>query len=119
MGLSTRDMPLDKLVGSVADSAGLYSSGDIVCAGQWRKGGLPYRAGVTVGCLVELGGALVICCPPRLIHASENIVSVQFLLDGTFCENSCSLSVPAKPLFPTVSISGENAKVCCDCQADF
>ena len=58
VGLSTLEMPLDTLVGTIPASVGLCSTGQILQSGQWYSPSNPedsaYGSNSTVGCLVYL-----------------------------------------------------------------
>jgi hypothetical protein len=61
IGLSTKEMPLNTLVGAWKGSVGLYSTGQFLTAGQWCSpidpASCAYGERATVGCLVCLDDA--------------------------------------------------------------
>jgi hypothetical protein len=138
VGLSTPDMPLDKLVGaprraaaalvpgtdagagSVPLSVGLYSSGDLVAEAVWTKHTAQYTVGATIGCLARLTpqpGAPAPCPAVPLaltaVCADGQRLEVRFFVNGVAAAaEAAPLVVPAgQVLKPTVSLYADKARV--------
>lgn len=54
VGLSTHDTSLKNLIGSCEGSLGLYSTGDVISNGKWKKYCKPFVQGSVVGVLCRL-----------------------------------------------------------------
>eukprot|EP00301_Raphidiophrys_heterophryoidea_P018859 c3856_g1_i1.p1 GENE.c3856_g1_i1~~c3856_g1_i1.p1 ORF type:complete len:457 (-),score=111.64 c3856_g1_i1:363-1733(-) len=96
VGVSVKDSALTSLVGTNTKSIGLYSTGDIVCEGEWLRHTRSFAQGTTVGMLVSL--------VPRT-HTTVR-VNVRYFLNGVDCGPvSCGLEVPIDTqLFPTITL---------------
>mmetsp|Transcript_6703 Transcript_6703/g.11529 ORF Transcript_6703/g.11529 Transcript_6703/m.11529 type:complete len:484 (-) Transcript_6703:962-2413(-) len=95
IGVSTPSFPLNCLLGSRANSAGLYSSGEFISQSKWTKYGAALEQGVTVGCHVVLS------------KSGEGMsASLSYYLDGSLVANSPRLVAFSDdgPLLPTVSL---------------
>eukprot|EP00301_Raphidiophrys_heterophryoidea_P010194 c15256_g1_i1.p1 GENE.c15256_g1_i1~~c15256_g1_i1.p1 ORF type:complete len:475 (-),score=123.40 c15256_g1_i1:31-1455(-) len=111
VGVSMRECSLHALVGTSPKSIGLYSTGDIVCEGEWVRYTRPFVQGTVVGVLVTL---VPFVRQSDSIHLPTSVrVVVRFLLNGVDCGPvPCDLIVPADALlFPTVTLYTSKTQV--------
>eukprot|EP00301_Raphidiophrys_heterophryoidea_P020998 c5553_g1_i2.p2 GENE.c5553_g1_i2~~c5553_g1_i2.p2 ORF type:complete len:260 (+),score=60.99 c5553_g1_i2:880-1659(+) len=111
VGLSLRESSLHALVGTSAKSIGLYSTGDIVCEGEWVRYTRPFGQGTVIGTLVSLVPGE---SPSSNDHLPVLHVKIRFLLDGVDCGPvPCQLALPAGTrLFPTTTLYTSKTQVC-------
>ena len=108
VGVSTSAMPLNALVGSAPASAGLNSSGHIVCGGEWQPcAGARFAYGSTIGVLARwqtpVEGGMAADGGTVRMHLT-------FTVDGRRV-GTTELAVPAGvDVFPTVTLLTPGAR---------
>ena len=117
IGLATKDMPLNTLVGTWKQSIGFYSSGHIIAGSQWRNYvsvESSFDGGNTVGVLVYIDEEDRI----RTDEGESIGAKVQFLIDGRplydKAKNPIVASVrfdPRAQVYPTITLYANDTKV--------